>query len=70
MGGEHLVEGFREVLQEMKAVGHLNGSGRALLCALGVGFRRSRVITSTPGCAWSQWARVSAVRSGSKATGR
>jgi hypothetical protein len=39
MGGEDLVQGFCEVLEEMKSVGHLEGRGRALMRAIGVGFR-------------------------------
>ena len=39
MGGEDLVQGFREVLEEMKAVGDLDGCGCPLMRAIGVGFR-------------------------------
>jgi hypothetical protein len=39
MEGEDLVQGFSQVLHEMKAVGNLDSCRSALLCALGVGFR-------------------------------
>ena len=39
MNGEHLVQGFGQVLQEVKAVGDLKGTRSALLCTFGVGFR-------------------------------
>ncbi len=36
MRGEHLVQRFREILQQMKAVRNLGGAGRALTGALGI----------------------------------
>jgi hypothetical protein len=39
MCGEDLVQSFRQVLQEMKAVSDLDGGGGTLVCAVGIGFR-------------------------------
>ena len=39
MREEHLVQGFPEILQQMKAVCDLDGRGRALACALRIGAR-------------------------------
>jgi hypothetical protein len=39
MGAEDLVEGFGEVLQEVKAVGHLGGLWRARAGAVPIGLQ-------------------------------
>ena len=39
MRGEDLVQGFPEILQQMKAIGDLGGLGRALTSALSIGAR-------------------------------
>jgi hypothetical protein len=37
MGEEHLVQGFPEILEQMKAVCDLRGGGGPLTCPLGIG---------------------------------
>ena len=39
MRGKNLVQRFRQVLEEMKAVGDLNRRRRPVVCAIGLGFR-------------------------------
>jgi hypothetical protein len=60
-----------EVLQEMKAVGHLGGACGAPARAPSIeAFIGSLVRMVTPVCSRNQWASVSASRSWSSATGR
>jgi hypothetical protein len=49
MRGEHLVQNFSEILEEMQPIGNLSGGGCPLACALGIG---ARAIPRDPLYSW------------------
>ena len=70
LAAEEGFEGVGQVVDQVPAVGDLDGVGRAVPRPLGVGAAAIAGDDSTPGCAFSQAARLPLDRSGSRSTGR
>jgi len=65
---QHLLERITEVLEQMPAVGNLDGVRRATRGPVRIRFGAIGLIISTPGWVCNQVATVVAVRSGSRST--
>jgi hypothetical protein len=69
MPRQHLLQCFTEIMDEMPTIGNLKNSGAPRVAPSAKVVPRSRLMTSTMGCDWSQAAKNSAVASSSRSIG-